>query len=170
MFTESCPPVFSLARHLISNMHSLVTIAPLVQAALGRRRFIILYLGGGAAASLTSILFNRVRPRRPCPVCHLLAVCLGHQLSTPDFPPHAQVMGRRKTGTLGASGAIFALLARCFKSLSLAVPTTHNWLCDGAPSLSQAANAMMFPELRYSWWGGAELTSGQARAGQSAAC
>lgn len=55
-----CPPPLP-SSHLLSNMHSLVTVAPLVQAALGRRRFVLLYVGGGLAASLTSVLFNRAR-------------------------------------------------------------------------------------------------------------
>lgn len=86
-----------------------------------------------------------------------------------NCPTPAQAMGRRRTGTLGASGSIFALLVRPPPSLpaelsSLARPTVASPPHIIRPPLaSQAANAMMFPELRYSWWGGVELTSGEVR-------
>ena len=88
-------------RHLLQNMQTLVSVAPLVQSALGRRRFLALYLGGGLAANAAGLLYAAATRQR----------------------------GRR---SMGASGAIFALLA---------------------------ANAAMFPDVVYVWYGGLELTA-----------
>ncbi|KAK3272737.1 hypothetical protein CYMTET_18982 [Cymbomonas tetramitiformis] len=51
------------AQHLISNMHSLLAVAPLLQRALGRSRFNLLFLGGGACSSLVSAACNQAMGR-----------------------------------------------------------------------------------------------------------
>jgi len=89
--------------HLINNMHTLMTVGPLLQGVLGSGHVRILYMGGALASSLVSVLYH---------------AALGH----------------RDVGSLGASGAVMALLA---------------------------CNACRLPQQEYHYLGGAPLSAQQ---------
>lgn len=50
--------------HLVANVQNLLVLGPQVQGVLGRRRFLALYLGGGAFAAAATIVWHKLT-RRP---------------------------------------------------------------------------------------------------------
>lgn len=104
--------------HLLANMHSLVAVAPLLQGVLGRRHVLHLYVGGGVTASVVSLLWHRLQS----------GGARGRRSGVRDDD------GGAYGGSLGASGAVMALLA---------------------------CNALLFPHQQYQYWGGLTLDATQ---------
>ncbi len=48
--------------HLFSNMHTILSVGPQLQSALGRGKFIQLYLLGGIASSIATTVWHRQVP------------------------------------------------------------------------------------------------------------